>query len=373
MVIYARTLNTLALYALLFLPIFKYFMPSAMLGFLPVIIVSTIYIVANQRLLISKSVFWFVVLIFSCLSYALLVSIFNFTDFTTVETFRYFFVVFSMFSFGLAARLYGFSVNLFIYISVLTSVFILIGRYYGYFSDTDRITYSQVSYGLFPLAALGISLIFSKRYFVFGLSIIFLIFWFSFFVVGARSIILFVLLAIYLSSLYVSLYIFTAFSALLVIGGLNIYLFFSLNFEGGSLIFTRFERLFFSLSDEPRVELYSKMLDAIFVKPLGYGLGNQEEVSGAHPHSLILEFFLNFGWLLGLVLVFFLLVFVIKTFSISMNRFGLFFANLMILFVMAWMISNDFGSSYFLMAFIAVLLGYNTYLTRENFQVKTTE
>jgi len=342
---------TLILTLLCFFPVVKYFLPLGILmQFLPLLILVFIAFIHRRDLRVGNRIIDLLIISFVLFIYGISVSFFWYSTFTISELLRYFNVFLLGFVIYIIGTHFYFKTHQLCYFLSISSI-----TCFFYFLNhtstvSDNLTYSQISYTSLPLVCLGLSKIYSKRYLIgffllfFGLSTSFLF--------GSRATLLFlvlVIIAIYRNQKKSIL-------PLVIIASPIILLIYNMimNSSKEFLVIARFGRFMNDFSEEPRSELYNVMIKLISNNPFGYGFGNQEVFSGAHPHSLLLEFMLTFGVFLGVPLFVILISLVFRAF-LNFGKIGAIFEQAMLAFYfLIWQVSNDFGSSYFLIGLMSL-------------------
>lgn len=341
----------------LFLPIYKFLLPIS--NEINIFIVLTmmfllvfISFIKDQKLKISLL---FAAILF--LLFSLVLTLINLTNFAFIDLIRYTSVTMYCFLVYIFFRNNNFNQDSFIKILIFNSFIIFILHFMGYFQSQEQITYSQISYALFPLMLyMYMQILNSSNAFIklacFILLIMFI--YYSIFYIGARSLIFFfflIILALQFQKSF-TLFLISTFALLLAIYSLSFFI-----SEDDALFISRSLRLIFEIENEPRIIHFKNLLSTIAENPFGFGIGNFESITNGHPHNIFLEFLLVHGILLGFIFSIIFLILFLKAY-INFAIFKMYYAqSILSFFFLAWMISNDFGSSYFLC--LMIIIGVN--------------
>lgn len=123
----------------------------------------------------------------------------------------------------------------------------------------------------------------------------------------------------------------------------------------------RIFRVFSSLEEEPRYELYKSSLDLIKKNPFGIGLKGTLDYGIMYPHNIFLEFFLVGGYFMIFPLLFlgaFIVNIIRKAFVYK--GFSIVWFSLFTYFFLTWNISYDLSSSYLLFTSLTLLVTSTT-------------
>lgn len=342
----------LTLGILFFMPVFKYY-GGATVQALPILAVCLWAYAKSNAAKIGSNTIIFILFTFLSIILSMILSFFHLSSYFFTEFIRYLYVAFIAISFYVLCKNATFDWNAFKKVFVFTSIFLNCIFLFLGAPEAESLTYSQLSYSLIPFVAIGIHLIAIRKNQILGGIIVVLGAVVSL-TYGARSVtvvIAFLLIIVLSHRVYLRFFILCSFS------GLFFYAIKFLSIVGlDQLVISRLFRIFNDPLSEPRVELYSRMISQIGSNPFGYGFGNQESYTNAHPHNLFLEFILTFGLPVGLFISGILIYLVVRcrTYLRSKNLF--FEETLLLSFSFLWMISNDLGSAYFLISMIAITL-----------------
>lgn len=342
---------SLVLTLLCFFPVVKYFLPLGIfVQFLPLFLLVFIAFIHRSNLTLSNNLTYCLIMCLVLFVYGISASFFWYSTFTIPEILRYLNVFLLGFLIYITGTHFYFKTHQLCYFLSISSILCLVYFINHISIVSDNLTYSQISYTSLPLVCLGLSKIYSKRYII-GFFLLFFGLSTSFFF-GSRATLIFVVFVIIAifgnqKKIILPLVIIASPIALLIY---NIIM----NSSKDFLVIARFVRLMNDFSEEPRAELFSVMIKWISNNLFGYGFGNQEVFSGAHPHSLLLEFMLTFGVFLGVPLFVILISLVFRAF-LNFGKIGAIFEQSMLSFhFLIWQVSNDFGSSYFLIGLMAL-------------------
>lgn len=341
----------------LFLPIYKFLLPigNEINVFIVLIMMFLLVFISFNKNQKFKILLLFIAILF--LLFSLVLTLINFTNFAFIDFIRYTTLTIFCFLVYIFFRNNNFNQDTFIKILIFNSCIIFILHFMGYFQSQEQITYSQISYALFPLMLyMFMQILNSSNVFIKFLCFILLIMfiYYSIFFIGARSLIFFFFLII-LALLFqksLKLFLFSTFVLLLAIYSLTFFI-----SKDDALFFSRVLRLIIEIENEPRIILYKNLLSTIADNPFGFGVGNFESITNAHPHNIFLEFLLVHGILLGFIFSIIFLILFLEAY-INFAIFKMYYAqSILSFFFLVWMISNDLGSSYFLC--LMMIIGVN--------------
>lgn len=117
----------------------------------------------------------------------------------------------------------------------------------------------------------------------------------------------------------------------------------------------RILRIFLTIQEEPRFDVYLSSIEVIFNNPLGIGLNGYQNYDFGYPHNIFLEIVMSGGWLAILPFVAILKeIFVVAYKTLSEKNNTIIWLNLCLYLFLTFNISFNLTSSY--MVFIAIII-----------------
>lgn len=132
----------------------------------------------------------------------------------------------------------------------------------------------------------------------------------------------------------------------------------------------RILRMFNSIQDEPRYDVYASSIEVAINNPLGLGLTGFRYYDFGYPHNIFLEIVISGGFIAVIPFVIMILDYIHTGFKIAKNKGNsIIWLNLSLYFFITWNISFNLSSSYMLFISLAIFIkssSYNLNSDREN-------